>query len=264
MNYFVHPGIDPYIIKFGEIGVTYYSLSYVIGILLGWSYANYVVSKTNSAVSKQNLENYITWMILGIVIGGRLGYVLFYDPIKYFANPIEIIQTYKGGMSFHGGILGVIIGSFIFSKINKIKFLELTDILAQGTPIGLFCGRIANFINAELYGHPTQMPWAVVFPHAGFIPRHPSQLYEALLEGVILFFILRYLSFNLNLNKRIGFISGAFLILYALFRSFVEFFRIPDYYAFGFTSGQLLSLPMIIFGIAIIIQSHGYRKTSAK
>lgn len=262
MKYFEHPQIDRYLIQFGEFGITYYSLAYVLGILLGWYYGIYLIKKTKLSIKVEYFDNFITWLIVAIVAGGRIGYVLFYDPVRYFSNPIEILQTYKGGMSFHGGLAGVIIGSYIFCRVYKISFFSITDILAQCTPIGLMLGRIANFINAELYGYPTEMPWGVIFPNAGYVPRHPSQLYEALLEGLVLFVVMRYLSLNLKIYKASGLLSGYFLLFYGIFRSFVEFFRIPDYYYLGLTSGQLLSLPMIIIGLILILTVDARKKNS--
>jgi phosphatidylglycerol---prolipoprotein diacylglyceryl transferase len=252
MQYFSFPDIDPYIIKFGVLGITWYSLSYVIGIIIGWKYCNYLIVKTKSNITLDQLDRYISIMIIAIIVGGRLGHVIFYEPFRYLANPIEIVQTYMGGMSFHGGLIGVGIASYFFCKKNNIAFFNLTDLLAQGTPFGLFFGRIANFINGELYGHPTESKFGIIFPGAGDMPRHPSQLYEAFLEGVLIFSILAYLSLIKSYHKKPGALTGVFLLFYGIFRSFVEFFRVPDYQIFIFTSGQLLSLPMIILGIIFI------------
>ncbi|GAB4163095.1 MAG: prolipoprotein diacylglyceryl transferase [Rickettsiaceae bacterium] len=253
------PEIDRVIVSFGPLAVSWYSLSYVVGILLGWYYILKLIETKTTSVSKKNVDDFISWVIIGIIIGGRLGYVLFYDPVKYLSNPIEILKTYEGGMSFHGGITGFIIASLIFCRRYKVEFLALTDLSAAATPIALGLGRVANFINAELYGRVTDVPWAFVFPYSDRLPRHPSQLYEAALEGVALFFILRYMVLKHSVLKNKGLLSGLFLLLYALFRIFVEFFREPDlkvgYLAGYFTMGQLLCLPMIFLGLFLILRS---------
>ena len=255
------PEIDPYIVRFGDLGITWYSLSYVFGIILGWQYANYIIDKTKSSVSKKQMDDYISWMIIAIIVGGRFGHVILYDPIYYMQNPVEILQTYKGGMAFHGGLAGVGIASYFFCRKYKIKFFSLTDLLAQGTPIGLFLGRIANFINAELYGEVTTMPWGIIFPGAGPLPRHPSQLYEAFMEGVILFIILAYFSLVLKKYKNPGFLTGIFLIGYSLSRIICEFFRVPDFEVSYLSSGQIYSFPMIILGLYFIKNSYGTSKS---
>lgn len=253
------PNIDPVIISVGPLGVTWYSLSYVVGIMLGWYYVLDIAKKKQANILKKNIDDFVSWVIIGIIVGGRLGYVLFYDPAKYFSNPIEILKTYEGGMSFHGGISGFIISSFIFCRYYKIYYWTLADICAAAAPIGLFFGRIANFINAELYGRVTDVAWGVIFPYSDMQPRHPSQLYESFLEGLVLFFILKYLVFKQNALKKPGFLSGIFLIFYALFRIIIEFFREPDekigYIFHYFTMGQLLCIPMIIIGLILIYNS---------
>ena len=254
------PNIDRVIISLGPLAVSWYSLSYVVGIMLGWFYIlKLIAHDTNNDINKKHIEDFITWIIIGVIIGGRLGYVLFYDPVKYFSNPIEILKTYKGGMSFHGGIIGYITASALFARRNNISFLGLTDLSAAATPIALFLGRIANFINAELYGRVTDVPWSFVFPRSDYKPRHPSQLYEAALEGLILFCILAVVALKFRgLSKR-GLLSGLFLIFYTVFRIFVEFFREPDaqigFFAGSFTMGQLLSVPMLIAGMFLIFYS---------
>ena len=279
------PDINPVILQLGPLAISWYSLSYVSSILIGWYMAVKLVctkgnideSSPRISIPRNNIDDYITWLIIGIVVGGRLGYVLFYDPIKYFSNPIEILKTYEGGMSFHGGILGYIITTYIFCKKYKITYLKLTDLCAILTPIGLFFGRIANFINAELYGKATNMPWGVIFPYSDGIPRHPSQLYESFLEGLVLFCIMLVAAYKMGAIRsskidtkhnspkpthstlkpyKPGALSGLFLIFYAIFRIFVEFFREPDanigYILDLFTIGQLLCLPMLIIGIYLI------------
>ncbi len=246
--------INPIILPLGPLAVSWYSLSYVVGILLGWKYANLITDKYNLGITKKHFEQFINWIILGIIIGGRLGFVLFYDPIKYFKNPIAILKIYEGGMSFHGGIIGALVVTYIFSYINKLNFLTLCDVLSTISPIGLFLGRIANFINGELYGRITNVPWAMVFPYGGLLPRHPSQIYEALLEGVLLFIIMFVSVYCYRTILVRGITSAIFLISYSTFRSFVEFFREPHYEIGYFTAGQILSIPLFILGIYLIIQ----------
>jgi phosphatidylglycerol:prolipoprotein diacylglycerol transferase len=252
------PDIDPVIVKLGPLAVSWYSLSYVTGILIGWAYATKLVKTNRLGISPKNIEDFIAWVIIGIILGGRFGYVLIYDPAKYFASPIEILKTYEGGMSFHGGILGYIFVAYVFSKKYHISFIALTDISAVVTPIAIALGRTANFINSELYGRVTDVPWAVIFPGSDLQPRHPSQLYEAALEGVVLFFILFYAAKHKALGKR-GLTSGLFLIFYSIFRSIVELFREPDvhigFIKYGLTMGQLLCVPMLLLGIYLILQA---------
>ena len=254
------PNINPVIIPLGPLAVSWYSLAYVVGILLGWFYILKLISiDTSTNISKKNIDDFVTWVIIGIIIGGRLGYVLFYDPIKYFSNPIDILKTYKGGMSFHGGIIGYAVASAWFAQRNKISFLGIADLSATAAPIPLFLGRIANFINAELYGRVTDVPWAFIFPGSDYLPRHPSQLYEAALEGFVLFCIMCVAALNFNALSRAGLLSGLFLIFYSIFRIIIEFFREPDIQigllAETFTMGQLLCLPMLIIGIFLIFYS---------
>ena len=253
------PDIDPVIISFGPLAVTWYSLSYVVGIMLGWFYAVKLIKTGNSSISKKNVDDFISWAIIGVIVGGRLGYVFFYDPVKFLANPIDILKTYEGGMSFHGGIIGYIIAALLFSKFYKIIFLNLMDLSSASVPIALFLGRIANFINAECYGRVTDVPWAVVFPNSDYLPRHPSQLYEALLEGLLLFCILSFAALKFKALNKKGILSGIFLIGYSIFRIIIEFFREPDlhigFLAGGFTMGQLLCLPMLGVGVVVIFYS---------
>ena len=250
------PNINPIIIPLGPLAVSWYSLSYVIGIILGWFYIIKLIEKKYASLEKQHIDDFITWIIIGIIIGGRLGHVLFYNPTKYLANPIEILKTYEGGMSFHGGIIGFVIASIIFTRKKNIKFFTLVDAAAAATPIALFLGRIANFINAELYGRVTDVSWSFIFPGSDGLPRHPSQLYEAALEGFVLFFILYFCITRYQALKRSGLISGLFLIFYASFRLIIENFREPDahigFHADFITRGQLLCIPMLIIGVIII------------
>lgn len=257
------PDIDPVIVSFGSLAISWYSMAYVAGVLVGWYYARKIIQLNHGGgITKKHLEDFVSWSIISIVIGGRLGYVLFYEPVKYFSDPIEILKTYKGGMSFHGGFIGLVVGSYIFCRKYQIRFLSFCDILAVVAPIGLFLGRIANFINAEHYGRITNVPWAIVFPYSDGLPRHPSQLYEAFLEGVAIFAIMAYLVFCTGLLRKAGKLSAVFLISYGFFRIIVEFFREPDgagYFLDYFTLGQELSMPMIFFGIYLFLKNNNTR-----
>ncbi|XVN41504.1 MAG: prolipoprotein diacylglyceryl transferase [Rickettsia endosymbiont of Argas persicus] len=253
------PNIDPIIFSIGSLAVSWYSLSYVAGILLGWFYANKIIENFSTQITKKNLEEFTTYAIIGIIIGGRLGFVLLYNPYKYFSNPIEILKTYEGGMSFHGGAVGVIIAAYIFCKQNKLIFLSLTDVIAPVVPIGLFFGRIANFINGELYGRITDSSFGMIFPNSDLNPRHPSQLYEAFFEGLILFCILAYTTFKGKALSKQGLNSSLFLIFYSIFRIIIEMFREPDV-QIGFildslTMGQILSLPLLTVGCYLLVKA---------
>lgn len=258
------PNIDPVIISFGPLAISWYSLSYVVGILLGWHLAVKLAEKYNSPFSKKNIDDFITWLIIGVIIGGRLGHVFFYEPSKFLANPIDIFKTYEGGMSFHGGLAGYVTAAIIFCRIYKKPFLALTDLSAMVVPIALFLGRIANYINGELYGKITDVPWAVVFPYSDGFPRHPTQLYEAALEGAAIFLILMVTNNRFRLLEKVGLLSSMFMILYGTFRFFVEFLKEPTHqagYLFDhFTMGQVLCVLMIIIGLYPIYR---YRKSSS-
>ena len=259
---FIFPNIDPVILQIGDtpFKITWYSLSYVIGILLSFVYIKYLnrIGKLKPSIDVKAIDDLLTAIVLGIIIGGRLGYVIFYDLEYNLTNPMNIIRTWEGGMSFHGGLLGVIIASFIYCHIHKIQYFRMMDLLACATPIGLFFGRIANFINAELYGRVTDSYFGVIFPGQS-MPRHPSQLYESFAEGFLLFIILFLLFYKTKIQKYCGMLSGLFLLFYASFRSFIEQFREPDAhigFVIGqFTMGQLLSLPMILVGLLLIFYS---------
>jgi phosphatidylglycerol:prolipoprotein diacylglycerol transferase len=253
------PNIDPVAIHIGNFGVRWYSLAYMAGILLGW----WVIARENVArplknLSKNALDDMVVWAVIGIILGGRLGYVLFYKPDYYLHNPLEILHLWEGGMSFHGGLLGTITAFYLFCRKHKIRFLGLTDLLACAAPIGLFFGRIANFINGELFGRVTDSPLGMVFPYGGELPRHPSQLYEATLEGLLLFIIMFTLLKKTGLRGHEGKLSGIFLIGYSLARIICEHFREPDVFLgflyAGTTMGQLLSLPMLIIGLYLALR----------
>jgi phosphatidylglycerol---prolipoprotein diacylglyceryl transferase len=253
------PTIDPVAVQLGPLAIRWYALAYIAGILLGWRYAAHLAGRPPLIMDRAAVDDFIVWVTVGIIFGGRLGYVLFYKPGYYLYNPIEIAYLWRGGMSFHGGMLGVIAAIVLFARRRRIPLLALGDIVCAVVPIGLFFGRIANFINAELYGRVSDVPWAMVFPHSDGQPRHPSQLYQATLEGVVLFAILAVLAHRTELRQRPGLISGAFLAGYAVARMIGELFREPDAHL-GFilgpvTMGQLLSVPMLLAGLYLIVTS---------
>jgi len=253
-----YPHIDPIAIHLGPLAIRWYALAYIAGLLLGCGYAVYWARKNTWRPNAADFENFLTWAIVGVVLGGRLGYCLFYQPGYYLSHPAEIFMVWHGGMSFHGGCLGVITAIFGFAWRNHFSALALGDLVAAAAPIGLFFGRIANFINGELYGRPSDAPWAMVFPNGGPMPRHPSQLYQAGMEGLILFLILFLLMRSQKLRARHGFIGGAFLVGYGCARIIGEVFREPDAFLgfIGpFTMGQLLSMPMILIGIYLMMRS---------
>lgn len=263
MNGIAFPDITPIAFEILGIPIRWYSLAYLIGFLLGWHYMLYLVRNLSlSSPTKKQIDDFLPVAVLGVIIGGRLGYVLFYKPDYYLSNLGEILQVWNGGMAFHGGILGVLVAMLLYSKIQKFSFWRLSDLTAAAVPIGLFFGRLANFANGELWGRETDVSWAVRFPSGGFIPRHPSQLYEAFLEGAVLFIVL-YFIFK-KFHGREGLTASVFVLGYGLFRFIVEYFREPDP-AYGliadlFSMGQMLSLPMILVGTAFAI--YRYKKTS--
>lgn len=253
------PNIDPVALQIGPIALHWYGLAYVAGILGWWANSVWLTRKTPH-LHKKDIDDYLSWAVLGVVLGGRLGYVLFYKPGFYLANPLEIPQVWHGGMSFHGGVLGVVVATYIYAKRRGIKFLDFADIAICGVPIGLFFGRLANFINGELFGRVTDSPWGMVFPTGGPLPRHPSQLYEAALEGVLLYGILMFAATKLQMVKRHGVLTALFLIGYAVTRSTAELFREPDPFL-GFlwgelTMGQLLCLPLVAWGAWLLYTSN--------
>lgn len=260
------PEIDPVIFQIGPLAVHWYGLAYVAGILIGWFYArrlamnNALWRNETPAVTLQQLDDFLLWAAGGIVLGGRIGYILFYDLGSVLANPIRAIEIWNGGMSFHGGFLGTTLAMIIFARRNGIVLWSLFDIVAAVVPIGLFFGRIANFINGELWGRLSSMPWAIVFPTGGPFARHPSQLYEAALEGLVLLGVLSRFIYRRQALKSPGLVTGIFVLGYALSRIFVEFFREPDaqigYLVGGWlTMGMVLSLPMALAGIWAITRA---------
>ena len=283
------PDISPEIFSIDIVGfqfaLRWYALSYIVGIFLGWRLA--VIAsrqaglwpRNQSPIQSAQTEDLMTWIVFGVILGGRLGYVIFYEPTKYLDDPVRVLKIWQGGMSFHGGFLGVVLTAYLFFKRNFVPYASGADLLALCTPIGLLLGRIANFINAELWGRATEMPWGVAFPGeaaqacgqiSGLCARHPSQLYEALLEGLVLGAVLIYVSFRGKGLKRPGLITGIFFAGYGVTRYFVEFFRQPDaqfqstsnpigfafqFGDYGITMGQLLSVPMIILGLALVTKA---------
>ncbi|SNY91501.1 Prolipoprotein diacylglyceryl transferase [Cohaesibacter sp. ES.047] len=257
------PTIDPVLLSLGPIQIHWYAIAYIVGILLAWSYTRRMARQAHLWPSEQSpltatdLDDFVIWATLGIIIGGRLGYVLFYNLDAYLANPAQILAVWNGGMAFHGGFLGVTIAMILFARARSINIFSMFDLIALAAPFGLFFGRVANFINSELWGRTTDLPWGVIFPNAGPEPRHPSQLYEAALEGILLFLILRILSHSTNALKHPGTVAGCFAILYGIFRSLVELVRLPDsqigYLSFGTTMGMWLSAPMILAGMLLLV-----------
>lgn len=250
--------IDPVAFWLGPLPVRWYALAYLAGFLLGWRYCLYLSGLSlHHRPDRQDIEDFLPWAIVGVILGGRLGYVLFYNFEHYYYAPLEALQVWKGGMSFHGGMLGVSFSLVMYPWLKGFNPLRLSDLVAAAAPIGLFFGRLANFVNGELYGRVSDVPWAMVFPRAGAQPRHPSQLYEAALEGALLFVILVLLVRIPAVRERPGIVTGVFLIGYGCFRSFVEFFREPDYQLglfFNIVSmGQILSLPMILAGLVLVL-----------
>ena len=254
------PQFDPVIVQIGPFGIRWYALAYIAGLVLGWRLLRYMVRQAPAVATPLQADDFLTWATLGVVLGGRLGYVLFYNSAYYVAHPIEALYLWHGGMSFHGGAIGVTLAIWLFCRIREIPFLAFADIICAAVPIGLFFGRIANFINSELFGRVTDVPWAVVFPDGGPLPRHPSQLYEALCEGLLLFLLL-LIAERSGIRRHPGMLSGFFLAGYAVARMSGELFRQPDaqigFLIFGTTMGQLLSIPLLLAGIALIVWARG-------
>jgi phosphatidylglycerol:prolipoprotein diacylglycerol transferase len=255
------PKFDPVLISFGPFAIRWYALAYIAGILLGWLYARAIIANDRywggpAPFAVADYDDFVLWVTLGIILGGRTGYVLFYNSKFFFDNPVEILKVWNGGMSFHGGFLGCVLAVGLFSLKRHISFLSLGDITCAVGPIGLFLGRLANFVNGELWGRPTDVPWAMIFPlDRDQLPRHPSQLYEATLEGLVLFAILTIL-IRSGALRRPGLVIGAFAILYAVMRSFCELFREPDiqlgFLWRGTTMGMLLSVPLFLAGLGFV------------
>jgi phosphatidylglycerol:prolipoprotein diacylglycerol transferase len=263
------PVIDPVLIEIGPFAIRWYALAYIAGLVGGWWYVRRLVQRPQlwpqdgAPYQPEDIDDFLTWATLGVIIGGRLGYVVFYEPARFLADPITILQVWNGGMSFHGGLLGVIGAMILFARKRQASTLSLFDIIGAAAPIGLFFGRLANFINGELWGRPTDLPWGMVFPMADDLPRHPSQLYQSFGEGVVLF-LACVIAIRLGGLKRPGLVGGIFTAGYGIARFLAEYVRAFDA-GIGLiggliTMGQLLSLPMIVAGLALIMLS---RKTPA-
>ena len=252
---------DPVAIQLFSLEIKWYSLAYIFGILVGWILSKKIFITDQKIIEK--FDDYISYLIIGLIIGGRLGYVLFYNLDYFFNNPIDIFKIWEGGMSFHGGLVGIIIVSILFAKKNNQDPFSYLDIVSLVAPIGIFFGRTANFINSELYGIETSLPWGVKFIKVDSLFRHPSQLYEAIFEGLILFIILIYFK-KKGLDKKSGYISSLFLIFYSIFRFIIEFFRVPDeqlgYLFLNLTMGQIISFIFLLIGIYLISKRYEIKK----
>lgn len=253
------PSIDPVLIAFGPVAIRWYSLAYIAGLLLGWRLLRRLIQRPPEVAGMNDADDFLVWAALGVILGGRMGYVLFYNSGAYLSDPLSIFAVWRGGMSFHGGLLGVIVATIVFCRRRGIDLWRFADRLACVSPIGLFFGRLSNFINGELFGRVTDVPWAVVFPRGGPEPRHPSQIYEALGEGVLLFAVLMWLARSEPVRRRPGFLTGVFLAGYGGVRTVVELYRQPDlhigFLSFGTTTGQWLSAPLIVAGLFLIFRA---------
>jgi phosphatidylglycerol:prolipoprotein diacylglycerol transferase len=258
------PALDPVLIDIGPFQIRWYAMAYIAGIFIGWWYAKRLVANpriwgpNGAPLNPVDIDDFVTWATLGIVLGGRIGYVLFYDLGRFLANPLAIFAVWEGGMSFHGGFLGTVLAMVLFARRRSIPLWSLIDVIAASVPFGLFFGRLANFVNGELWGRVSFVPWAMVFPNGGPAPRHPSQLYEAALEGVGLFLLLLFLCVGPGKAlRRPALVSGAFAAFYGSARTFAEFFREPDaqigFLPGGLTLGMSLSIPMIVVGLGLIV-----------
>jgi phosphatidylglycerol---prolipoprotein diacylglyceryl transferase len=261
------PAIDPIAVSFGPFAIRWYALAYIAALVIGWRYCLHLASRPPQLVGRLDVDDFLVWATLGVVLGGRIGYVLFYNVGYYYAHPLQALEVWHGGMSFHGGALGVTIAIILFCRRRKVPVFAFSDIIVEGVPIGLFFGRIANFINGELFGRPADVPWAMIFPNGGPVPRYPSQLIEAALEGIVLFAVLRVAE-RVGTRQRPGIVTGTFFVGYAVARIIGECFRQPDpqigYLIFGTTEGQLLSIPVLLAGIAIILWARRARTLPAR
>jgi phosphatidylglycerol:prolipoprotein diacylglycerol transferase len=253
-----YPEIDPVIVSIGPVAIRWYALAYAVGLLLGWRYVLSLNRRRARLLEDRQIDDLLVWMTFGVILGGRLGYVLFYNAPYYLEHPEAALYVWQGGMSFHGGLAGVLLAVWLFARRRGVPPLRLGDLVAPAVPVGLFFGRIANFINGELYGRETDVAWAMVFPtDPDRLARHPSQLYEAALEGLFLALLLAWFAWRTDAMRRPGLLTGVFLASYAFARGVVELFREPDaqlgFLWGGATMGQLLSLPMLLAGVALIV-----------
>ncbi|HWK93955.1 MAG TPA: prolipoprotein diacylglyceryl transferase [Pseudolabrys sp.] len=255
------PYIDPVLVHIGPFAIRWYALAYIVGIIAGWMYSRHLIRTERlwggpAPLKIIDFDDFVLWVTLGIILGGRTGYVLFYNLPHFVANPLEVFQLWNGGMSFHGGFTGCVVAVVLFARARGIPIMSLGDLTCAAAPIGIFLGRIANFINGELWGRTTDVPWAMVFPGGGPLPRHPSQIYEAGLEGLAMFVFLAVI-IRFGALKKPGLIIGSFACFYAVARSFCEFFREPDaqlgFLWGGATMGQLLSIPLFLAGLCFIV-----------
>ena len=253
------PAIDPVLVHLGPLAIRWYALAYIAGIVIGWQWMKRLVVLGPAVATRQQVDDFVTWAVLGVILGGRLGYVLFYGFERYLTAPWEAFYIWHGGMSFHGGAAGVIVAILLYCRQQKLSFLGFGDRICAVVPVGLFFGRIANFINGELWGRISDVPWAMVFPTGGPEPRHPSQLYQAAMEGLILLLIVQVLVHIPAIRARLGFVSGAFLAGYGIARMVGELFRQPDaqlgFLFAGVTMGQLLSIPMVLVGAFLMLRA---------
>lgn len=265
--YFTYPNIDPIAFSIGPLDVRWYSLAYMVAFVAGWRYCMYLAGKDKDRLpTPKHIDDFLVWAVLGVILGGRIGYILFYNLAEYLKNPIDMLKIWHGGMAFHGGLLGMVIVILVYCYRHKIPPLRMGDIACCAAPIGLFFGRIANFINGELYGRVTDSPWGIIFPNGGAYPRHASQLYESFFEGLVLFILMAIFCHIPTIRAKNGFLFGFFLSFYGLARFFIEYAREPDV-QLGFviahlSMGQILCLPMITIGAIIISYSVLNKKIS--
>ncbi len=249
-------GLDPVALQIGPLALRWYSLAYIIGIIAAWWLLLRMVRRPGAPMTAKHVDDLVTWCTLGVILGGRLAYVIFYNPSQYLQNPLDIFKLWEGGMSFHGGLAGVILAIVLYARSQGLSALRILDYVAVVTPIGLLLGRFANFVNGELWGRPTDGTWGIIFPDAGPDPRHPSQLYEAALEGALLLIVLTFLFWATRARLKPGLLGGIFIAGYGLSRFVIEFFREPDaqlgVLPIGLTMGQLLTLPMILGGLWLL------------
>ncbi len=260
-----YPTIDPILIEIGPLAIRWYSLAYMAGLIFAWWNIRRLCKKPGAVMSMEHIDDFVTWATLGVILGGRLGYVLFYNFSAYLSDPLAILKLWDGGMSFHGGLIGVVLAVIFYARKHKLDLMRMADIIAIVSPIGLLTGRLANFINGELWGRATDVPWAMIFPYDPLVlPRHPSQLYEALGEGLVLFLLLQYLYHKTDLAQKMpGVIAGVFFLGYGAARLTVEFFREPDAHIglfVGVSRGQMLSVPMFLFAAWLIMQGVTYAR----